>query len=218
MPSIVDPTQHPEPDEAHHCQLCQFTGSLTREHIWPWVLRKHFPEITRARHERGHTGKPQGKLARDTWQAPPFTASARIDCHRCNHNRLAKIENEAIPLVVPMVRGTGGFPLPLTAQRKLAAFAIRMIAVGQYTHPSQRPVIRAHREHLSAQLSPPPRMEVWAMCAERCSLTDTVHLQAASFQFAGPGETFPHWANAYRGILRFGHLVLEIAALHDGRA
>jgi hypothetical protein len=217
MPDIVDPTRHPEEDEAHRCQFCSYRGTLTREHVWPWALRRHFPEHTRAVHETGSTGQASA-IPGTTWHAPAFTTRVKIDCHACNHDRLEKIERQAVPYIVPMARGVpapGG--LQLDAQRKVAAFALRMIAVGQYTHPQLRPVPRNHREHLMLNLSPPQRMEVWAFCCEIGDLRGAIHLQAGTQRLARPGERLPDWANAYRGILRIGHLVLELAARNDGQ-
>ena len=215
---ILDPSQHPEQDESQRCQFCVYRGKLTAEHIWPWALRRHFPEIGSAMHERGGVGR-SGPVPAVTWEGPPFTATARIDCHPCNHERLERIEREAAPVFAHVARGT----LPrsgirVNAQRKLAAFALRMVAVGQYTHATQRPVPRNHREHLATNLSPPPRMEVWAFCCEQHDVFETVHLQAGAFVMARPGESFPPWPNAYRGILRFGNLVIELAARYDGSA
>jgi hypothetical protein len=55
-------------------------------------------------------------------------------------------EKSILDEYVTVVPSGGG--LPLDAQRKIAAFALRMFAVAQYTHPTTRPIPRTHREHL----------------------------------------------------------------------
>jgi hypothetical protein len=214
---ILDPSQHPEKDESERCQFCPYRGKLTQEHIWPWRLRNHFPQLRTAAYTKG--GFTAGRVAPDTeWTGRPFASTASIDCHPCNHRRLERIEAEAIPLFVAMARGA----LPKSGilpnnQRKLAAFALRMVAVGQYTDANTRPVPRAHREHLAQNASPPSRVEVWAFCCEHGEVgIDTIELLGSSQRFAGMGEGIPHRANSYRGLLRFGRIVLELAARSDG--
>jgi hypothetical protein len=98
----------------------------------------------------------------------------------------------------------------------LAAFALRMVAVAQYTHPERRPVPRHHREHLVTHRSPPQHAEVWAFYYTGDDTMDVV-LQGGGQRLSGSNERVPEWANAYRGILRIGHLVLELAARTDNR-
>ena len=60
-------------------------------------------------------------------------------------------------------------------------------------------------------------MQVWAFCCDVGDLRGAIYLQAGTQRLARPGERLPDWANAYRGILRIGHLVLELAARNDGQ-
>jgi hypothetical protein len=84
-----------------------------------------------------------------------------------NNQRLRGIEVEAAPWVWGMARGfRQPTALPPTAQRQLAAFALRMVAVGQYTRPQLRPVPRAHREHFVTHRTPPPLVGCWAFYCE----------------------------------------------------
>jgi hypothetical protein len=149
------------------------------------------------------------------FNARAFSAKASIDCGRCNHELLNAIENEALPYVAAMASNIGTFPLGLVAQRKIAAFAFRMFAVTQYTHPAVRPIPRNHREHLVTHRAPPQRAEVWAMGYQ--GNREKVYVTCGGARLAGPRERLPDRANAYHGILRFGRLILEIAALTDGR-
>jgi hypothetical protein len=215
MIHIVDPLIQPEHDESTRCQFCDYRGKLTAEHVWPSQFRKITPGVSTVRHQLGTVGATG---LNQEWLGAAFSAKVRIDCRKCNHERLKRIENDALPYFAAMAASpTGNWPLQPDAQRKVAAFALRMFAVTQYTHPSGRPVPRAHREHLASHRSPPPLVEVWAMGYGGAN-TDRVHTQAGASRLAGPGEPMPDRSNAYRGIMRFGHLVLEVAALTDGRA
>jgi hypothetical protein len=212
MPHIVDPTLVPEQDESRRCQFCDYRGKVTAEHIWPSQYQQITPGVRTAMHEQGLIGAPTMRR----FSAKAFSATARISCGKCNHERLKTIEDEALPYVAAMAANIGTIPLPLVAQRKLAAFALRMFAVAQYTHASARPIPRSHREHLITHRAPPQRVEVWAMGYQGAQ--ERVHMTCAGARLAAPGERIPDRANAYHGLLRFGRLVLEIAALTDGRS
>jgi hypothetical protein len=141
----------PEEDESQRCQFCSYRGKLTQEHLWPAAFKKYFPELRSARthHQRFDTYNPLGG---HEWDALPFDSTVGIDCNVCNNQRLRGIEVEAAPWVWGMARGfRDPTALPPTAQGQLAAFALRMVTVGQYTQPRLRPVPRAHREHLVTQ-------------------------------------------------------------------
>lgn len=210
---LRDPTQRPEPDEGWHCAFCDYRGkALTGEHVWPERFEVLFPGIQLAKHQRG-TLLPEVQLS--TWDAPPFSTKVPIDCARCNSDILRTIEREALRYIQPMALGAGVGGVPITARQKLAAFALRMFSVGQYTHPSARPIPRHHRELLISDHAPPLRAEVWAWAHSGTDIS--AWLQAGAAQVMWPGEAVPLGANSYRGILRIGHLVLEMAARTDGQ-
>jgi hypothetical protein len=215
MPQSVDPLPTPEPERGR-CAFCDYRGKLTKEHVWPHRLGKEFNIIGRARHELGDT-----RVGHDpeTWMAEAWTATVRIDCHPCNHDRLRQVESEAMDLIVQMARGQWEGLLTLSDRRKIAAFAVRMLAVTQYTHKASRPVPRQHREHLVTHLSAPPNAEVWLwMCGFHDGDWLIPEIRCTSAQLAGKGERFSGRVNAYHGILRLGHLVIEVASRTDGLA
>lgn len=214
MIDILDPAQQPESTEhgvKKRCAFCAFRGNLTDEHIWPARFKKLFTGLRRARHRRGRSRDP---AQQEEWEADAFTVTANIDCGTCNNTHLERIEREAAPIVGRLAHGSQEV-VSLTDRRKLAAFALRMIAVGQYIE-SLRPVPRGHREYLVAHRAPPLRTEVWLWaCPEQQPLSPL--LQAHSLRTAGENEALPRWANAYRGLLRINRLGMEVSARYDGR-
>ena len=216
MSAFADPAAAPEPDESRRCQFCVFRGPLTREHVWPQQYRKMLPGVRNATHQRGSFGTGPTH----TWSAKAFSTQARITCHDCNHVRLRGIEEEALELFSALAatdpsNATSITTLSSIAQRQLAAFALRMFAVTQYTNGTSRPVPRWHREHLVQHRSPPQHIDMWAFaCA---GATPEIRMQCGASRVAGPGEPLPLGANAYRGVLRFGSLVVEVAAMWSPR-
>jgi len=216
MIHIVDALGQPEPEvERGRCAFCSYQGKLTREHVWP----ERFNKIIKV---SGKTEYLLGDIASAprTWDAEAFSTTVRIDCGNCNHHILRRIEDEAIiPFIAPMLYGQSGAALHLTAQRKIAAFALRMFAVSQYTHQRARPIPRHHREYLVTHRSPPPLAEVWVWrCVPETNDAILPDIVCGSLRVSGKGERFSGRVNAYHGILRIAHLVIEMAARTDGLA
>ncbi len=210
MSQLLDPALNREPGESQRCAFCGYRGKLTSEHVWPERFQTLFPELKMVKYQHGD---PRSPLKFD---AIAFTGKVRIDCDKCNNTKLERIESAAIPHIKFLALGIRAGVLPFEAQRKVAAFGVRMLAVGQYTHPHLRPIPRHHREHLVLNRSPPQHTEVslWAY--------DGPDFQAPQVRgipqkLMLPSERTPDWMNAYRGILRVGHLVIEVAARTDGR-
>ncbi len=155
MPDILDPSLHPEKDERRRCAFCAYEGPLgTREHIWPERLWPLLPQRL-MHHESGDTSDMG---SRRIWPAKPFTTKRRIDCDECNHVRLERIEARAAPCIALLARDNFEGRISLDCQLRIAAFAFRMLAVGQYTNQVLRPVPRNHREYLAEHATPPPRV------------------------------------------------------------
>jgi hypothetical protein len=216
MVTIVDALGQQEPEvERGRCAFCNYRGKLTKEHVWP----ERFNNIIKV---TGITGYERGDMASGptTWEAEAFSTTVRIDCGDCNHHRLRQIEDEAIiPYIAPMLYGQSAAALHLTAQRKIAAFALRMFAVSQYTHRRARPIPRHHREYLVTHRSAPPLAEVWLWrCVPETNDAILPDIYCASLRVSGKGERFSGRVNAYHGILRIAHLVVEIASRTDGLA
>jgi hypothetical protein len=213
MVQILDPALHPEPDESRRCQFCSYEGKLTREHLWPGEFKRLFPEAKSVRHERFDATNPPVPR---TWQGPAFESTVTIDCAMCNNKHLRRIEREAAIWIFGMARGVRRpTPLHLETQRKLAAFALRMTSVAQYTGPDLRPIPRSHREHLVIHRTPPPAVEVWLSYYAGDDWAWRVQTTPQGIS-AGPGQSLQPGPNAYYGFLRVGHVVLQIAARTDG--
>lgn len=210
---LLSPVLQPEDDENRRCQFCSYRGTLTREHLWPEAFQTYFPNFTGSVHQ---TWDIDGKHPPKEWVQPPFRIRRKIDCAKCNNERLRDIEVAAAPWIWRMAQGIGEpTALDLPTQQKIAAFALRMAAVGQYIGPDLRPVPRSHREHLVANGSPPPLVEVWAYLYSGIDWAFRVETTPQAIA-AAPGEPVPSEPNAYFGLIRMGRLVLEIAAMTAG--
>jgi hypothetical protein len=134
----------------------------------------------------------------------------------CNNRRLEAIEKAAKPYIAAMAVGDKGGPLDPAAQRAVGAFALRMFAVAQYTHPDNRPIPRHHREFLVEHGESPQEVRVWLWRYEgEKPWSSPIYLLPVDVRW--PGDQGADRENAYRGILRVGHLVIEVAASTDAR-
>lgn len=205
----------PEPNEGSRCAFCDYRGTLTGEHIWPQGLLAAlgFPKSAKATVTRG--GAPSAWPS-TTWTTSAFAGEVRIDCDICNNRKLEAIEKAAKRWVVAMALGGSKGPLDAAAQRDVAAFALRMFAVAQYTNPTNRPIPRDHREFLVEHGEAPKAVRVWLWSyAGANPWSGRIYILPIEVRW--PGDEGAMRENAYRGILRVGHLVIEIAASTNAR-
>jgi hypothetical protein len=207
----TDSTLQPEPYEGSHCAFCDYHGKLTGEHVWPQRLIKALlPPGTLSATTRSGALPPD---AITSWTTSALEGEVNIDCDKCNNSRLEAIEVAATPYVAAMAAGRQG-PLDQSAQRAVAAFALRMFAVAQYT-TLHRGVPRSHREYLVTHGEPPVTARVW-IWEYGGSGTSTI-VRSRSKVIVWPGDHGAERPNAYQGILRVGRLILEVGATTDDR-
>jgi len=213
MPDLVDPSLHPERNERRQCAFCSYTGPLSsREHIWPAAYAALIPNFEKVQYERGTTAHPEKRL---TWEAAPFTTQMRMDCGKCNHERLRDIEADAAVPIALLARHLFEGSLSLDVQRRVAALVFRVFAVSQYMS-DLRPIPRHQREHLIVHRSPPAKAEIWLWLYGGSDIASP-KIHGAPGKAMWPGEAVPAWFNSYRAIWRLGHLVAEVAARRDDR-
>jgi hypothetical protein len=106
------------------CVFCQASGSgvdITQEHVLPAWLRTSAKiefgegeEVTRVNGRR--VGKPR--------RAKPFTRRPRIVCKKCNNGWMKELEDQARPILLPLLDGFKA-TLPPANQRIVAAWATK---------------------------------------------------------------------------------------------
>jgi tetratricopeptide (TPR) repeat protein len=148
-----------------------------------------------------------------TWRSDVGKGERAISCPRCNHEALEAIERAARPYVVEMARGEGEGPLDFAAQRAVSAFALRVLSVAQFNFRGQDHVPSEHRAFLVEHGEPPTDVGVWLLRYQGRNLHSTMIRMPPPLRVAPSGAQLPESANGYHGVMRIGHLVMEIVAV-----
>jgi hypothetical protein len=89
-------------------KLCIFCGKpgVTKEHVWPDWLLKYIPKdgVNHASlsetHHRTHVEREVRKHA-----GAPYSGTLRIVCGSCNNGWMSVLQNDAKPILLPLVLG-----------------------------------------------------------------------------------------------------------------
>ena len=96
------------PKSRRRCLFCGSVDGLTREHVWPRWIVDVLPDghrwTTRTRvglvdgQPHVETGEPYGARDSCSW-------TARVACGECNNGWMSRLEEEAKPVIGPLLRG-----------------------------------------------------------------------------------------------------------------
>lgn len=113
--------------------VCVFCGGrpLTREHLWPDWLRAYFGDPERL-HRHGSSDDQRLDVLRE-WTAKAATQTARITCKGCNNEWGSSMEDDAKPLLLPMISGKRQ-RLSQTSQRVISTWAAHTMMVIDHSH------------------------------------------------------------------------------------
>lgn len=103
------------------CIFCLSEGKPTREHLWPRWAQETLGEGER-RNPIRHSIEPHD-APHTSWDAPPFSATLKDVCRRCNNGWMSKIEAEAKPYAEPLIRGEEEILITVDAQWAIARWA-----------------------------------------------------------------------------------------------
>jgi hypothetical protein len=138
------------------CGFCGRSGKLTGEHLWAdWLRELLSNKEAPFPHRRTST---IGGLDHQ-WLMPPFTLRVNEVCRACNNGWMSELEEQAKPLLKPMILGK---PTQLSErdQVTLATWAAKTAMVYQLTtkHRAIRPY---EYEYLRLHLKPRSPAQVW---------------------------------------------------------
>ncbi len=201
---------------ASSSRTCVFCGkpANSREHIWPDWVRELFGVADPVTHERTSTDELNPPVSFD---APPFTLRVRRVCKPCNNEWMSDLEVAAKPYAERMIVGE---PCELSdeAQRIIATWCFKTVAMFQFTHPANISIPASHYEHLYRERLPPPLTHVrlarvGILSADR----QTVHVPSVStYQHHSFDATLSGGllADGYGATLSIGQLVFQVVGLH----
>lgn len=151
-------------------RLCMFCGSgkLTKEHIWPAWAAEHLPDA----HARDETTRlfMGGTVPTDdrtvTRQGSIKHKKLRVVCGPCNNEWMSKIEDDAKPVLLPMLLGQNLF-LEEKAQGLLARWVALKVMVAEQSRPADAVISQEERQAFMMQRTIPNGLKIEiAQCGE----------------------------------------------------
>ena len=146
------------------CVFCGQTGKLTGEHVWGRWLRRVLPAQVNKHHVRARRIGPPGVA--DTWRcacgrAIRLTATSK-SCAECNNGWLSRIQEQAKPYLIPLIRGER-FALNPDGQRAVGTWCAMATMTGEYLDRDADAigVSQADRDHLMQTGTAPPHWKIW---------------------------------------------------------
>ena len=155
-------------------KLCIFCGKpgVTKEHVWPAWLLPYLPrdavnhELLDETHYRTHVERAVRRHA-----GAPHSGTLRIVCRSCNNGWMSILQNEAKPILLPLVLGE-----PRTLFRKdqtiLAAWMSMFAMVAEFRSKTERRVAVTpdQRRYLMDHRHPPAHWKIWIGHFQRAQL------------------------------------------------
>src|SRR5215207_4394777 len=150
---------------AGKCIFCGQPG-LTKGHIWPeWfgtVLTLNAPHHEQAVGEV-HTFVPRMRtppVHRRIRQGHAGSRKPRNTCAECNGSWMSRIEQAAIPVAAPLMRGDAVL-LDTIGQRLLASLLCLITIRVEFTDPATLATPKEERDWLRLRGEPPPNWKIW---------------------------------------------------------
>ena len=154
--------------EAAHPKLCIFcstAGKMTREHIWGKWLKQFVRRDMNKHHFHAQRiprpGAPTTSLTH-LKAGDPLSSQVRVVCTKCNNTWLSRIQEEAKPILIPLIRGQRS-ALGENAQKKLSAWCAMATMTAEYIDPDPYSVAipQKDRDWLMNTGAAPPGWRIW---------------------------------------------------------
>jgi hypothetical protein len=145
-------------------RLCVFCGGtpVTKEDVWPIWSRRYLPStqpdysimrsiLERDRRLHGSVRKLSGD---------PKSRRVKIVCATCNNGWMSVLQNEAKPLVLPLMNGERT-TLNESKQKLIAAWAAMTVICAEYFTAGNATSLVVDRRHLFLRKEAPKRLRIW---------------------------------------------------------
>ena len=148
---------------------CIFCGGtpLSKEHIWPHWLRKHFAFDQPYNMHIGTVGAlaPDGKIIWGIRHDQPRTGDfrsqkLRVVCRRCNNGWMSRLQMASKPILLPFISGSWE-ELDARQQGIITAWVTMLAMVWELRHPPTMATSADQRSHLRQTGEPPPGWKIW---------------------------------------------------------
>ena len=145
---------------------CIFCGSpkVSGEHLWPEWMHPYLPKqpnaMKREIYNHIKLGKVLSLAQKKPQQGHTYTKKVRAVCKPCNEIWMSRIEEEAKPILIPLLRG---LPLLLDREKrsKLAVWLALKVMVGESHDPRDAVTMQEDRTAFMLSRTIPPYMKIW---------------------------------------------------------
>jgi len=177
---------------AGKCIYCQRYGNMSKEHIWSDWMAEEFPkEAIPAHHEYHAVRRLKTILVRPpkltTRQGSAITKKLRVVCRDCNHGWMKAIEDAAIPVLKPLIRGEP-IVLDRAQQKVLAEWICLKMMVAEHNVPADVVVPQTDRSAFFADRTIPDYFRIWVISSASEKWRSRYTRHTATFSHPG---TFP---------------------------
>jgi len=185
------------------CIFCGRTQRQTKEHAVPLWFAKLKPANYSVRVEGEHRNIRKWNFLSDKVEL-----KVRGCCTRCNSGWMSDLEQEAKPVLLPLVAGAE-VHLPGSAQSVIARWAIKTVMVLEFSSASSRGKYysQTEREALRAGRLPGSTLVFLAGYRGQHAFQATEH----PLTFSDTARTFP----GYSSTTTFGSLVLQVLSYRE---
>lgn len=147
------------------CAFCGLDKRLSLEHVWPEWLLKHVPPPDPSERKIRSIGVFSSITGLDDIQdrdeGPRSTpVLVRAVCEPCNNKWMSDLENEAKPVLVPLLDGRD---LRLKSEEAdvLRRWAFKTVTMIEYTAGDRRAVTKEQRRYFFEHRDVPPGVRMW---------------------------------------------------------
>jgi hypothetical protein len=155
---MIKPKRIPNPPRK--CMFCG-KGGISKEHIWARWMTQYLPKdapnfsmLDVVVHKTHETKKAR----RENRSA--YSGTIKLVCKPCNNGWMSRLQNDAKPILLPLMRGERR-ALNRREQVTLAAWIAMFIMVAEFQTPSKVTIPQAVRERFKDTLQPPDLWAIW---------------------------------------------------------
>lgn len=144
----------------YKCVFCESHERLTREHIWANWLRPYLPRT--GEHNYHWTTRNGGEIKKGKIHRPGDAHSQRLQvvCGRCNSGWMSTLQEEAKPILVPLVNGERPI-LDEHSQYILSRWATMNTMVIEFADPPTAMIPQEHRSRIQMGGGPLQDWHIW---------------------------------------------------------
>ena len=148
------------------CIFCGEGGTrgnpMTEEHLWPEWMHPCLPQVSAAKTQAGHHRVRLGEVIaeRKIREGHVFKKRFRLVCKQCNSSWMSGIEDDAKPILIPMLEGRS-ITLLKNSRITLATWIALKVMVSESIESSDAVINQDERSEFKVARTIPRRLRIW---------------------------------------------------------